>query len=37
MQNIGSLALNAGLPANLVNIGVAVLGFVFTFLKGKKA
>ena len=37
VQNIGTLALNAGLPAGLVNIGVAVLGFIFTFLKSKKA
>ena len=37
VQGIGKIALNAGLPANLVNIGVAVLGFVFTFLQKKKA
>jgi hypothetical protein len=36
VQDIAGVALNAGLPANLVNIGVAVLGFVFTFLKSKK-
>jgi hypothetical protein len=36
VQNIGSLNLNNGLPSNLINIGVAVLGFIFTFLKGKK-
>jgi hypothetical protein len=37
VQSIGSLNLNTGLPANIVNIGIAVLGFIFTFLKGKKA
>ena len=37
VQSIAGVALNAGLPANLVNIGVAVLGFIFMFLKGKKA
>lgn len=39
VQNIGNLSLNAGTgsPANFINIGVAVLGLIFTFLKSKKA
>jgi hypothetical protein len=37
VQSIGNLALNTGLPANLISIGVAVLGFVFSFLQEKKA
>ena len=36
LQNIGGLQLNQGLAPNLVNIGIAVLGFVFTFLKNRK-
>jgi hypothetical protein len=35
--NLGNLNLNGGTGANIVNIGVAVLGFIFTFLKSKKA
>jgi len=37
VEKIAGIALNAGLPANIVNIGVAVLGFIFTFLKSKKS
>ncbi|MCX7029534.1 MAG: hypothetical protein NTU62_05365 [Spirochaetes bacterium] len=39
VQNIGSLNLNTGTGAgaNFINIGVAVLGFIFTFLKSKKS
>jgi hypothetical protein len=33
---LGNLNLG-GTGANIINIGVAVLGFIFTFLKSKKA
>jgi len=36
VNNIAGIQLNQGLLPNLINIGIAVLGFVFTFLKGKK-
>ncbi len=36
VQNIAGVALNNGALPNIINIGIAVLGFVFTFLKGKK-
>ena len=36
VQNIAGVALNHAALPNIINIGIAVLGFVFTFLKGKK-
>jgi hypothetical protein len=35
--NLGNLNLNGGTGANIINIGVAVLGFIFTFMKSKKS
>jgi hypothetical protein len=37
VQNIGGLQLNQEALPNIINIGIAVLGFLFTFLKGKAA
>jgi hypothetical protein len=36
VTNIAGVQLNQDLVANIVNIGIGALGFLFTFLKGKK-
>ncbi len=36
VQSIAGIQLNQGLTPNLINIGIAVLGLIFTFIKGKK-
>ena len=37
VPSIAGIQLNQELLPNIINIGIAVLGFVFTFLKGKAA
>jgi len=36
VQNIAGLQLNQDLLPNIINIAIGALGFLFTFLKGKK-
>ncbi len=36
VRSIGGMQLNHELLPNLINMGIAVLGFVFTIIKGKK-
>ncbi len=36
VQNIAGVQMNQDLLPNIINIGIAVLGFLFTFLKGRK-
>jgi hypothetical protein len=35
VNNVAGLAMNAGIPSSLVNIGISVIGFVSTFMKKK--
>ena len=35
VNNVAGLAMNAGLPSNLVNIGISVIGFISSFMKKK--
>jgi len=36
VNNIAGVQLNQDLLPNIINIGIAILGFLFTFLKGRK-
>ena len=36
VQNIAGIGMNPDLVSNLINIGIGILGFVFTFVKGGK-
>jgi hypothetical protein len=36
VSNIAGVQLNQELLPNLINIGISVLGFVFTYIKGQK-
>ncbi len=35
VQNVAGISLNQDLVSNLIQIGIGILGFLFTFLKGK--
>jgi hypothetical protein len=36
VQNIAGVQLNQELLPNLINIGISILGFIFTYIKGRK-
>jgi hypothetical protein len=36
VSNIAGVQLNQDLLPNLINIGISILGFIFTYIKGKK-
>jgi hypothetical protein len=36
VSNIAGLQLNQDLLPNLINIGISILGFIFTYIKGRK-
>jgi hypothetical protein len=36
VTNIAGVQLNQDLLPNLINIGISILGFIFTYLKGRK-
>jgi hypothetical protein len=36
VNNIAGVQLNQDLLPNIINIGIGILGFLFTFLKGRK-
>jgi hypothetical protein len=36
VRNVAGINMNQDLPSNLIQIGIGILGFIFTFVKGKK-
>jgi hypothetical protein len=36
VNNIAGVQLNQDLLSNLINIGISILGFIFTYIKGRK-
>ncbi len=36
VQNVAGIGMNPDVVSNIIQIGIGVLGFLFTFMKGKK-